>query len=436
MATILSTSGNFPTSIPDAYFKKEILKFGELSLLYRRFADKEKLPPGNGKVWKANRYLRIELPMDAMTEGVTPNEFDMTIEQVNCTASQYGIVVALSDVSQLVVDHPILQKAIELVRDSMERLDNELICEALLAGTNVKYSAAGAGAAATARSGLAADDVMDTLTIKQALAQLEFPSDTWGAAPRFGSGHYVCILHRKHELDLLNDSTWKDMAIRQKAEDLEKGMINRWMGVEFYTTNFGPKFENLGTTDSNASPGAATFGVTVNEASLAGTFAANTTYDFKWTRRHKHRRFEEGISGVVSQATANDGVATKTINLYAPTNSAYVYSFYQGASAGTLYRVATNVAASSITVLTTPATSGTVAPVHTATSVVVYASFMFGKGAYAVVDLDNMEAGVSEDKRSDSDPLKQRRKVGAKFFEGALILADNNLVRIEAASAF
>lgn len=432
---VISTTGGFPTSIPDAYFKSELLKFGELSLLYRRFAKKEKLPPGNGKTWKANRYKRIELPMSALVEGVTPSDTPFDIEQVSCIASQHGIVVTLSDVLQLTVDHPVLQEAIKLVRDAMERLDSELICEVLLAGTNVLYADGSGGASVpTARSALDANDIVSSETWKRVVNQLEFPSDVaWGSAPKVNGAYWV-ILHRKMELDMLADTTWKDMAIRLGREDLEKGMVNRWLGCEFYTTNFGPKFTNLGTTNAGASPTALNAGI-VAQASPAGTFAAES-YDFTWSRRHKHRRFEEDISGVIAVTPG----ASNSIKFYAPTNSAYVYSLYSdrtGDTNGTKRLLVANVAASSITdIIDPPSASAAVCPVAPASGVSVYAAFAGGRDAYAVVDLDNMEAGVSEAVRSDSDPLKQRRKVAAKFFEGGIILADNNLVRVEATSKF
>lgn len=428
MATISTTSA-FGTSIPDSYFKKEILKFGEYHLLYRQFANKESIPKGNGKVWKANRYLRLPLPLSALSEGVTPSDTDMTIEQVNCTASQYGIVVTVSDVLEMTVDHPVLQQAISLVRDVMERLDNEIICEALLAGANVIYPGV-----VTTRVGLAATDKMSTLAIQKAVAQLEFPSDTWASAPRFEGGSYKCILHRKHELDLVNDATWQSMAIRLSKEDLDKGVVNRWMGVEFYTTNFGPRFENLGTTNAGASPTAVNAGIADSATAVSSNGAfATANYDFTWTRRHLHRRFEEGISGVITVAMT----ATHSAKFYAPTNTAYAYTLYAGTSGGTRFKTAANnVAASSITDGLGVAAAGTVAPANPNTAVNVYVSFFMGKGAYAVVDLDSMEAGIDDSGRTDSDPLKQRRKIGAKFLEGALILSDNNLVRVEAASTF
>ncbi len=436
MAMIKSTTGNFPSSIPDFWFKKELLDFGDYSLLYRKFAKKEKLPPGNGVSWKANRYSRIELPMDALSEGVTPDETSMSIEQVSCTAAQYGMVVTLTDVLQLTMDHPVLQKAVELVKEAMDRLDSEIICEVLLAGTVVQFANASAGSN-DSRDDLAATDVFSTTEIKLAVAQLEFPDDTWGSAPKFSGGKYACILHRKHELDLLNDSLWKDMAIRQDKSALDKGAIMSWMGVDFYITNWGPKFHTLG--DPALVDGVAVAstvgldGAVFDSYNGSGSFSASTAYDFKITRRHKHRRFEDGISGVLDIST---GAGEDTFDVTFPTSTSYVYNLYSGTDGGTLYRVAANQAAASVYTVTAPGSSGVVAPVSPATGVNVYCSWIMGKDAYAVVDLENLDAGITDDSRVGEDPLKQRRKVAAKFFLGGLILADNNLVRIEAASAY
>lgn len=428
----ISSANGFESAAVDFYIRKELLSFGEFSLLYRRFANKEKIPAGNGKNWKALRYTRLPLPMAGLTEGETPADTLMTIENVTATATQYGMVVTISDVTELTIDHPVLNKAIELVKDAMQRLDEELICEALLAGTSVKYS----GTSNAARADLAAGDILTTTDIRLAVAQLEFSDDVYGAAPRDGM-YYKSIINRKCELDLMADSTWKDYAIRLNGADLEKGMINRWAGVEFFSTNFGPKLVNIGDptlSDNVAVTGTVGLdGAIFNPQSGTGALVASTAYDFKIVRRHKHRRFPEGISGVLDIST---GVSEENIVVTFPTSTAYVYDLYAGADAGVLYRVAANQAALSTFDVAAIPTSGVVAPAHPVASINVYTNFVFGKDAYAVVDLDTLDAGVTEAARTDSDPLKQRRRVGAKFMEGALILSDNNIVRIESVSAY
>src|SRR3990167_10017662 len=185
MATpVKSTQSDIAASIPDAWFKSELLKPGDFTMLYRRFAKKEKLPPGSGKTWKANRMIRIEMPMDALSEGVTPGEVGITMEQVSCTAAEYGIVMTMTNVALLTIDTPLLQQGVQAIKDSMNRLDEELICEALLAGTNVMYADASGGASIpAARSDLAAADVFGTETIKRVVNQLSYTSDVqWGAA--------------------------------------------------------------------------------------------------------------------------------------------------------------------------------------------------------------------------------------------------------------
>ena len=70
-----------------------------------------------------------------------------------------------------------------------------------------------------------------------------------------------------------------------------------------------------------------------------------------------------------------------------------------------------------------------------ATGVTVYPCFVFGKGGYGIVELDNIEWNYLA-KADKSDPANQLRVVAWKFFEGVLISNVQFLMRIEAASAF
>lgn len=61
----------------------------------------------------------------------------------------------------------------------------------------------------------------------------------------------------------------------------------------------------------------------------------------------------------------------------------------------------------------------------------IYPALVLGKGAYGVADFDTLEAYVTPDVSSDSDPLKQRRKVGAKLAFNAIILDNDRMMRVE-----
>jgi N4-gp56 family major capsid protein len=69
-----------------------------------------------------------------------------------------------------------------------------------------------------------------------------------------------------------------------------------------------------------------------------------------------------------------------------------------------------------------------------ASTVTVYPTYVMGVGAYGVATLKAMNMYVTGGSATDSDPLAQRRKVGAKISFNSIILQQDALVRIESAS--
>lgn len=70
--------------------------------------------------------------------------------------------------------------------------------------------------------------------------------------------------------------------------------------------------------------------------------------------------------------------------------------------------------------------------VHYLTSTAhVYPTMVLGRGAYGVADFQNLQTYITAAVPSDSDPLAQRRKVGAKVAFAAKRLQEDCMVRIE-----
>lgn len=61
----------------------------------------------------------------------------------------------------------------------------------------------------------------------------------------------------------------------------------------------------------------------------------------------------------------------------------------------------------------------------------VYPCLVVGKGAYGVGTFQSLQTYLTPATPSDSDPLAQRRKVGAKVAFGAIILQNDAMIRIE-----
>ena len=71
-----------------------------------------------------------------------------------------------------------------------------------------------------------------------------------------------------------------------------------------------------------------------------------------------------------------------------------------------------------------------------ATGEIVHSSWVFGKEAFAVVDLQKLQSFLTPNQASDSDPLVQRRKAGWKLMFKAVICNNDFMARIESESAF
>lgn len=67
-------------------------------------------------------------------------------------------------------------------------------------------------------------------------------------------------------------------------------------------------------------------------------------------------------------------------------------------------------------------------------STTVYPALVIGKGAYGVGTFQSLKVYATPAVASDSDPLAQRRKVGAKIAFSTTILQQNAMVRIESGS--
>ena len=81
-------------------------------------------------------------------------------------------------------------------------------------------------------------------------------------------------------------------------------------------------------------------------------------------------------------------------------------------------------------------TTGTASPVDPAASVTVHVSWIFGKEAFGCVELDKLQAFLTPNVASESDPLNQRRKAGWKTMFKCVIQNDDFIRQIESSSAF
>lgn len=427
MADTMTVFSTLQNDAPNVWIAQRIFTLAERNLVLGRYAEKFDLPQRMGKTMRVVRYKRITLPNAPLVEGVPPDAVGLTIENVDVTVEQWGIVALLTDVVMITTTHPALQKAIDLTGLAMAEMVEREISKVLLGGTTVIF-----GGAAGSRGALAATDKMTTTVVLKS---------TTGLRARGAKAHegdlYAGVIAPQVEADLLAaDTTFQNASNFANVRALQFGEIGIWMGVRWARGNFLPIFVGVAA--------ATTAAVTATKSQIIGNtavavYTANATVNVTVVARDINSDYERKISVQASVAlgAGNTGLAVKT-----PSSTNYVYDIYvddTGAGGGTARLFASRIAASTtVQVTALPAGSAATPPANPALSVSVFVNWVCGRDAFGRVELNGMslQSYITPPGASYSNPLAQGRKVGSKVMWKSFILDNAFFTRIEVGSAF
>jgi N4-gp56 family major capsid protein len=442
----VNVSGSFAADI-EAYIADRTLPLVRRQLVVYQFGDPLTLPKGRGVTYTATRYNRIPLPYSPLSEGVPPVGELLTIQQVTATALQWGDKVTITDVAELTIKHPLFQKATELtglqVAETLERntFNN------LLGFTQVNYvNARGA------RASLVAGDVMNIHELNRAYAQLL----TLGA-PRFmgdemtdtkleaGAGgakastnprtmpHYVAVIHPFMAGDLRENQAIQTAWSYSDINRLYNYELGEWSGIRFCMSNLVPSWTGIA--------------LVAGTAGAAGGLGSGT-YAIQVTASDTQNQYESQIYQITTGVVVTGPNGSISVTL--PVLSGFTFNVYvsaagsttpinlgltaSGPTVGPLQGQAVQLTGGS-TVVITGIGAFQVPPAAPATGVTVYPMFLFGRGAYGQVMLDEVKFTYLKD-ADKSDPINQLRVVGWKCFYGTLIQNVQFAMRLEGTSAF
>ena len=428
------------------YIAAKTLPLTRKQLVVYQFGDPATLPKGMGTTYTASRYIRVPLPIAPLSEGVPPLGQTMTLQQVAAQVQQWGDKITITDIAEMTIKHPLFKKAIELVALQIaETLERNTFIN-LLGGSQINYVNSRGS-----RAALVAGDVLNPHEVNRAVAMLfnlgaprymgdeitdmKLEADAGGARasenPR-RMPHYVAVIHPFVGGDLSENNTIVTAWSYSDLNRLYNYEVGEWRGMRFCQTNMVPTF----------SGNAAVAGAPV----AGGTFAA-ANYVIEVTGTDLQNQYESQVFQISAPVAV---AASGAIQVVLPTNPNFTYSVYVSAPGGTvpialglstsgpttgpLAGQATNMPAGATVIVTGTGVSQT-PPAAPATGVTIYPSFIFGRGAYAQVVLDDVKFTYLKEP-DKSDPLNQLRVVGWKNFYGTLISNAQFMMRIESTSAF
>jgi hypothetical protein len=250
--------------------------------------------------------------------------------------------------------------------------------------------------------------------------------------------HYVAVLHPEVETTLRQATTIVTAWSYSDINRLYNNEVGVWSGIRFTRSNMVPFFTGVAA-------------VTATGHTTGGSLADGTYY-VQVTASVAQNGYETDIYQVASSVTISGGSGNGSITLTMPSTAPGIvsplFNVYvdtvstpahlalspSSPTVGPLAGNAVQIAASTAVTITGVGVART-PPAAPATGVTVYPTFIFGKGAYAQVMLDEAKV-FYHDKGEKIDPLNQLRIVGWKIFYGTLIINQQFFMRIESASQF
>lgn len=428
------------------FIQDELLDLTVKELVVYQFAEKLTLDKGRGITYTATRFNRLTLPFAPLSEGVPPPGETITISQVSATALQWGDTVTITDVLEMTIYHPVMKEVINLLGLQVKETFERNTFNALMAGTQVNYVNTRGS-----RAALVAGDVLDTNTVIRTNAALitlgarrflgDEMTDIMIDAEKGGKDadanprtqpHYTAVIHPLVAADFGQNATVIQVWGYSSPNRIYNFEVGEWRGIRFCESNMVPSW--TGVAQINGTAG------------TAGNLATNATYYIVVTAQDTLLQYESriyqvstaanvtGPNGSVSVALPNISGFTFNVYIGTTTSPANLGVCALGPTTGPLAGQATQLAPNQTVIITGIGVAQT-PPAAPATGLTVYPTFVFGRGGYGQVILDDISTTYL-DQADKLDKLNQQRVAGWKAMYGTIILQNIYIARIESVSGF
>lgn len=237
-----ATSSSTLSADLQTYFSKKLLTQAKYRTVLDQFGHTEKIPSASSKTISFTQYADLSPATTPLTEGTAPTDTALSASAITATIDQLGAFVTLTDLAELTVKHPVVQKTTELLGVQAARSYDRTINSVVVAGTSVVYPGA-----VGARASIAAGNVLTFAEIRKAVATLRN-----NGAQEFDDGNFVLVVDPSVESDLLGDTTFANTVYRQTGKnELYKGAITTFSGVTVVRSNNVPTIASTVTVHTS-----------------------------------------------------------------------------------------------------------------------------------------------------------------------------------------
>ncbi|MBR5948257.1 MAG: N4-gp56 family major capsid protein [Clostridia bacterium] len=404
-----------------AFYDTELLENARTEMFYAQFGKKQALPARHKGVveWrKWNTFARA----DKLQEGVIPTGQKFGITSLTGAVNQYGTYTAITDILELRAYDPVILGATEEMGASAAETQEALTRDALMTGTNVLYcdlinttSNNAYVSTPTTQNGLKNAAASFSLLTPDMVnkARTKMRKDK---VPTI-NGKYYAVIHPSVAYDLRSSDEWIEVHKYAAVGEIFNGEIGELHGIRFIENTFAPVLVGDGLAAS------------ARYLTLAGAFAAVTD--------QAATAGEAGASYATIDETPTDDLVGRMINIdnSGTLTGPFTITGINASSKYVFVKETTTAGADGYYLV--PGEGGYETKTGGA-QVAVYATFIFGKDGFGIID---PEGGALEmivkDKSEIGGPLNQFSTIGYKFeTNGATILYPERVLRVMSCSAY
>jgi N4-gp56 family major capsid protein len=229
-------SNNRLTNENAEFYQRTLLERLQNAVVFMPWGKKTTIPKNAGATTSLRRLEMPAVTTTAITEGVTPNGIDLTINKVSATVQQFGTYTKITDYLDMVGLDPLLTEVSDLFGEHAGLTMDIIVRDILVAGTNAQF----ANARAT-RALLLAGDVLTTAEIQKARATMVKNNVKKIKLPNGNMG-YLAFVHPDSATTIFNLQEWKDQNTYVDVKNREAGIVGQMYRIYFMEATTAPTF--------------------------------------------------------------------------------------------------------------------------------------------------------------------------------------------------